>query len=115
VFRVNIVRISKHRDPIQVARFRTFGRQPDVDDLLRQSGADKTGAKRQHVGIVVLAAVAGARQIVGERRSHIRYLVCDHARPDPGAVDHDTDVGSPLRYRLGDRSGIDRIVDRFTG
>jgi len=27
--------LSKHRDPIQMTSFRTLGRQPDVDDLLR--------------------------------------------------------------------------------
>ncbi len=87
------LRLREHRNAMLVPWLGALGRQPQVDDLLRKPGADETCAESQYIGVVVFTAVSRARQIVGEGRPHAGHLVGHHARADPGAVDHDADVG----------------------
>ena len=101
--------VLDHGHAAQMPLLGALGRQEDVDDLLGQAGADQAGAEGQDVGVVVLAAVAGAREVVGQRGPHARDLVGDHGRADPGAVDHDrrdrTDPRRPPRPPPGRRPG----------
>ena len=106
--------VSEHCDSIQMARFGAVGCQPDVDDLFRQSCANKASAKGQYIGIVVLATVAGAGEIVGKRRPNIRHLVRDHARTYTSAVNHNADVCAASGNRVRNRTGKQRIVHCFT-
>ena len=68
-------------------------------------------AERQHVGVVVLAAVPGQRDVVTGRRAHAVHLVGGHGRADAGAVDHDAAVALPAGHQPRHRVGNARIID----
>ena len=84
--------VTEHGHAMEVTSLRAFGLEPHVHYLFRQSGTDKPGPKRQDIGIVMLAAVAGTGQVVGHCRPDARNLVRCHARTDTCTVNHDADI-----------------------
>src|SRR3990172_5193484 len=52
--------------PTGVAAFPPWGLEPHRDDLPCEGLADEPGSEGQHVGVVVLPAVAGRRDVVAE-------------------------------------------------
>ena len=87
--------------------------QPLVDDLQGEALPDETGAEGEDVGVVVLAAVAGRREVVAERRPHPGHLVGGHARTDAGAVDDDAPAAHARADQICHRVREVRVVDRF--
>ena len=86
------------------------GGEEGVDDLEGQPLADHPGAEGQHVGVVVLARVAGHRGVVGVRRAHAGDLVGGHRGADAGAVDDDAARAGAGRDQAGDDVGEVRVV-----
>ena len=62
--------------------------QPGLYNLAGQTWANQPSAQRQHVGIVVLAAIGGCGLVVTKASAHAWHLVGRHARADARAV-HD--------------------------
>ena len=90
-----------HARPVAIGR--AGGRQEDVDDAVGRVGRRLARAERQHVGVVVLAAVPRQRLVVAGGRQHAGHLVGRHRRADPGAVHHDAEVGTRPRRRAARR------------
>ena len=76
-------------------------------------GADQRRPQRQHIGVVVLAAVACGRQVVTQGGPHAGELVGRHGRADPRAIHDHPDLGPPVGHPLSHFRGNLRIVDRL--
>ena len=94
---------------------RAFGFEPDIDNLPGQRGPNEARSQRQNVGIVMRATVACTGDVIGQRGPDAWNLVRGHAGTDTCPVNHDADIRGALRHGIGDRSGIDRVVNCFTG
>ena len=86
------------------------GGEERVGDLEGQALADHPGAEGQHVGVVVLAGVAGHRGVVGVGGADARDLVGGHRGADAGAVDDDPGRAGAGRDQAGDDVGEVRVV-----
>src|SRR5882762_7109056 len=88
-----------------------WGGKPYSEDFARGFRRNQLRPERQHVGIVMFAAVARRRAIIAQRRARSGDLVGGNRAADPGAVDHATEPGvSPrdgVRHRLGKVGVID--------
>ena len=100
--------------PLAMPLLNTISRQEHLDDGRRLLEIRLPRTERQHVGVVVLAAVLGQRDAVTGRRPHAEHLVGSHRRADAGAVDHDAAVALPAghqpRHRVSDARVIHRIL-----
>ena len=94
---------------------RPMGSPAIFDDLPGERLTDQPGPEGEDVGVVVLPAVAGGRDVVAQGRPHPGHLVGHHRRADPGPVDHDPLGALPRGHLLGHREGKVGIVDRLGG
>src|ERR1700704_823701 len=88
-----------------------WGGKPNSEDFTRGFRRNQLGPERQHVGIVMLAAVARRRAIIAQRRARSGDLVGSNGAADPGAVDHDTEPGVSTRDGVRHRLGKVGIID----
>ncbi len=79
VFQETSLDLHDHINPARVTPSTGWRLQPAFDDLLGQAGANQSSAQRQHVGVVMLAAIDGGSLIVAHGCAHARHLVGSHA------------------------------------
>src|SRR6266481_8176060 len=88
-----------------------WGGKPNSENFTRGFRRKQLRPERQHVGIVMLAAVARRRAIIAQRLARSGDLVGGNGAADPGAIDHDTEPSvSPrdgVRHCLGKVGIID--------
>src|ERR1700704_2814275 len=84
-----------------------WGGKPNSENFTRGFRRNQLCTERQHVGIVMLAAVARRRAIIAQRRARSGDLVGGNRAADPGAVDHDAEPGVSPRDRV--RHGLGKI------
>src|SRR5215475_1496721 len=106
---------DQFRDAFAVARGAFWSRKPDADDFAHFFRRDHAGAESQDIGVIVFSAVAGGGRVITHGGADAGHLVCGHARPDAGAVDHDAEIARAVSHRPRDGVGEIRVIDGFFG
>ena len=99
--------------PLAMAVLDAFFGQERLHDLLGLLEIGLPGAQRQHVGVVVLAAVLRQGDIVTGRRAHPAHLVGGHRRADARAVNHDAAIALPAGDQARDGVRNARVINSF--
>src|ERR1043166_6540144 len=76
-------------DAAQMTFFGDRAGKPYRNDLAHLIVGNHFSTEGEYIGAVMFAAVPRTLFVITHRRANARNLVGDHARPDPGAVDHD--------------------------
>ncbi len=90
-----------------------LGVQKGVHNLGCQPGPDEACPEREHVGVVVLTAVAGTGEVVTQGRANAGNLVGGHGRSDSGPVDDNAGHRLTGSHLAGDRVGDAGVVYRL--
>ncbi len=87
-----------------VATTGKVGAEEGLYDLLGQAGANQPRPQREHIGVIVFAAVIGGSLVVTHGRPYPWYFVGDHTATNAGAIYDDGPpgfaVGDMLRGRV---------------
>lgn len=67
-----------------------IGDEPHFHDLFRQRDANQSRAERQHIRVVMFAAIARGRNIVRHPRADVGYFVRHDATTDSRAINHNS-------------------------
>src|SRR5258708_26858630 len=87
------------------------GGEPNSEDFARGFRRNQLCTERQHIGIVMLAAVARRRAIIAQRRARSGDLVGGNRAADPGTIDHDAEPGFSPRHGVRPCLGKLRAID----
>ena len=87
--------------------------QPGFDDQLDLVDTQQAGAQREHIGIVMLAAVGRGGIIHTHGSANTGHLVGSHAAANARAVNDDPAAGSALADLVRNRKGKIRVIHSF--